>query len=118
VLGPHRHQHLLADRRAAALGGLLGDRVTQLGNARARDVAHVAVGDGLRAGLHDVRGWTKLVALEVALLEVDDALSRLALEGFGLAHRGPLLGQDEMGGAARETQRWGSGGGRHGGVSP
>ena len=70
-------------------------------------VAHVAVGDGLGAGLHDVRGRAELLALEVALLEVDDALSGLPLERFGLAHRCPLLGQDEVRGAAREAQRGG-----------
>ena len=105
VLGAHRDQHLLAHRRPAALGGLLGDRVAQLGQARARDVAHVPVGDRLGTRLHDVGGGTKLLALEVALLEVDHALAGVALQRLRLAHRRPLLGQDEMGGAARDAGR-------------
>lgn len=96
VLGTHRDEHLVTCGGSAPPARLLRDRVAQLRQARPRHVPHVAVLDCLLARLVDVRRRAELISLEVALLEVDDPLARLALQRLGLAHGSPLPWQHEV----------------------
>ena len=99
VLGAHRDEHLVTLGRATPRGHLGGDRVAQLVEPGSRHVADLAVDHRAVAGLDDVLGGLELVALVVALLEVDDRRAAVRLQRFGLAHRGPLRWQLEVSGA-------------------